>query len=220
MAKETFDRSKPHVNIGNTAILNDTSGSLTASDAASSTVGSGDTDSSILMFDASSSLSNETASVAFPIDTFFVFDPSSSGDAVSIDFQLEILPTTVAGTSSVDVAFTIIQDEPFVASRAAGSIDGTETDWTSIGQSGLRLEDFQAVDGGPERPDFGRPFQFGYAFTGEYSTSALSVQLGIDNMHVEITTVPEPTSIALAVAMGISLWWNRWWCASDDEPSN
>jgi hypothetical protein len=44
----------------------------------------------------------------------------------------------------------------------------------------------------------------------------LSVDLGLDNMLVEITTIPEPTTIALAVAMGASLLWHRWW-SGDEE---
>ena len=218
MAKEKFVRDKPHVNvgtIGHTATLEDTALALSVDDLGS-TIGGNPAPSSVLTFDAPASSFAERATVAFPIDEFFVFDPTSSGDAVSLDFQLDVLSSIVDGTPDVDIAFTILQDEPFVASSSAGSVDGTETSWTTIGQTGLRVEDFMAVDGGPELPDFSRPFQFGYAFTGEYSTSALSVELGLDNMQVEITTVPEPSSIVLAAAMGVSLWCHRWF-RSDGE---
>lgn len=208
MAKENFDRSKPHVNIGNTSTVIDSSGMLVSGDMASVSVGN-PAPSSVLTFGAQSSASPEIATVAFPVDSYFFFDPESSGDAVSLDFALDVLPTTVLGTSDIEIAFTIIQDEPFVATRAAGIIDGTELDWTTFGQTGLKAEDFAAADGGAELPDFSRPFQFGYAFTGEYSSSALSVELGLDNMTVEITTVPEPSSIALVAAMGASLLLHR-----------
>lgn len=208
MAKENFDRSKPHLNIGNTVNVTDTSGTLLSGDQGSATVGN-PAPSSVLTFGAQSSTTPEIATVAFPIDSYFMFDPESSGDAESLAFSLDVLPNTISGTSNLEIAFTIIQDEPFVATRAAGIIDGTELDWTTFGQTGLEADDFMAVDGGTELPDFSRPFQFGYAFTGEYSTSALSVDLGLDNMTVEITTVPEPSSIALVAAMGASLLFHR-----------
>lgn len=218
MAKENFERTKPHVNIGHTATLEDSARALSVDDPGSETEGN-PAPSSVLVFSAPATSSAETATVAFPVDDVFVFDPARSGDAVSFDFQLDVLPSTVDGTPDVEIAFAILQDEPFIASRSAGSIDGTESDWTTIGQGGLLVKDFIAVDGGPERPDFSRPFQFGYAFTGKYSTSALSVDLGLDNMFVEITTVPEPSSIMLALAMGVSLWWHRW-CSGDEESKN
>lgn len=213
MAKETFDRSKPHVNIGtigHTATFQDTANALFVEDTGSSTAGN-PAPSSVLAFSAPASASAETASVAFPIDDVFVFDPASSGNALSIDFRLDIQSTLIAGSPEIEVAFAIVQDEPFIATRSAGSLDGTEIGWTTLDQTGLRLEDFVAVDGDADRPDFSRPFQFGYAFTGDYSTSALSVELGLDNMFVEITTIPEPTSLALALAMGATLVWHRWW---------
>jgi len=217
MAKETFDRSKPHVNVGtNSSTVEDSSGLLLANDLALSGDGN-PLPSSLLTFSAPASSSTETATVAFPIDTHFLFDPASSGDAVSLDFQLDVLSSVVGGASDVEIAFTIFQDEPFLASRSAGSVDGTETGWTTISQAGLQPQDFLAADGGPERPDFSRPFQFGYAFTGEYSSTALSVELGLDNMQVEITTVPEPSSILLAAAMGATLLWSRWFSNEDNE---
>jgi hypothetical protein len=219
MAKETFDRSKPHVNIGtigHTSTFEDTAGALLVDDTGSETTGN-PAPSSVLAFSAPASVSQQTASVAFPIDEYFVFDPTSSGIAESLSFQLDVLSSIVGGTSDVEIAFAIIQDEPFVAALSAGSVDGTELDWTIISQTGLRVDDFIAVDGGPERPDFSRPFQFGYAFTGEYSSTALSVELGLDNMQVEITTVPEPSTILLAAAMGATLLWSRWFSTDENQ---
>jgi hypothetical protein len=155
--------------------------------------------------------SPEPVAIAFPIDDVFFFDPATSGPAVSIDFQIDVLSTMVAGTTDVDITLAIIQDEPFIFGRGGEpSVDGSESGWTTLGQSGLLAEDFTAVDGGLERPDFSRPFQFGYAFSGVFSTEALSVELGLDNMAVEITTVPEPSSFMLAVAMGATFCWHRW----------
>ncbi len=62
-----------------------------------------------------------------------------------------------------------------------------------------------------ELPDFGRPFDFGYAFTAQNSTMALQAQLSLDNMFVEITTVPEPNGVILVLAMGASVVWSRCW---------
>jgi len=218
MAKEKFDRSKPHVNIGTvnyTGTLVDTAGQLTAEDDASP-----DEESMVLTFSAPASSVPETATVAFPFDSDFVFDPNSSGPAVSIDFQLDVLANVLSGTPDVDITLAILQGgKSFVASRAGGSpsVDSGDTDWTNVGQTGLVANEFQAVDGGSDRVDFSQAFQFAYAFSGEYSSMALSVDLGLDNLHVEITTIPEPTTIALAFAMGASLLWHRWWNGDDEK---
>jgi hypothetical protein len=211
MAKEKFDRSKPHVNIGTinyTDTLIDTAGQLVAEDDASA-----DGESILLAMSAPASSSPETATVAFPFDTDFVFDPSTNGAAVSIDFQLDVMANMVDGTPDVNVSLAILQGgKAFVASRAGlPSVDGGDTAWSTLGQTGLVAADFLAADRTTSRVDFGQPFQFSYAFTSEYSGTALNVNLGLDNLLVEITTVPEPTTIALAAAMGASLLWRRWW---------
>jgi len=219
MAKETFDRSKPHLNIGtvHTSTFEDTSGALIVADLGSDTDGN-PAPSSILALSAPASSSVETATVVFPVDDYFVFDPAVSGESVSIDYQLDLDPTTFAGFSEIDVTFAILQGgNEFVASRSAGSIDGSEVGWTTISQTGLRAEDFEAVDGSSSLPQMGQLYQFGYAFSGEYSTTALSLKLGLDNMQVEITTVPEPSSILLAAAMGATLLWSRWFSNDDNE---
>ena len=217
MAKEKFERTKPHVNIGTlnyTEKLIDTAGQLTAEDDASA-----DQESMVLTFSAPASSAPHTATVAFPFDTDFVFDPNSSGPALSIDFQLDVLANALSGTPQVDITLAILQSgKSFIASRAGGSpsVESGDTDWTNLGQTGLLADEFQAVDGGSDRVDFSQAFQFGYAFTGNYSSAALSVDLGLDNMLVEITTIPEPTTIALAVAMGAALLWDRWWHGDEE----
>lgn len=212
MAKETFERSKPHVNvgtIGHVHVVSDTSGLLTFDDDGSQTVGN-DAPSSVVSFEAPMPSTVEFASIAFPIDDEWVFDPNSSGAAESIDFQLDVLPDNVLGTPEIEVTLAIVQGESFIATAAgAPTFDGSETDWTTLFQRNLRASDFEAADGGPERPDFSLPFQFGYAFSAEYST-ALDVDMYLDNMTVEITTIPEPTSWALAMSLGAALLWNRW----------
>lgn len=217
MAKEKFVRDKPHVNIGTfnyTGTIVDTAGTLVAEDDASL-----DGESMVLTFGAPASSALETATVAFPFDSDFVFDPNTSEPAVSIDFQLDVLANAVSGTSQVDVTLAILQNgNSFLASRAGlPSVDSGDATWTPLGQSDLLASEFQAVDGGPDLVDFSQSFQFGYAFTGHYSTTALNVDLGLDNLLVEITTVPEPTTIALAFAMGASLLWHRWWNSNDDQ---
>lgn len=215
MAKEKFERTKPHVNVGtvnNTQTLLDETGQLTADDFEDA-VGGNPSPSVLIEIDAPASSVPQSATVAYPIDTDFAFDPATNGAAVSLDFQLEVLPSSIVGTPDIDVSLAIIQGEAFVATRVGSplpSVDGSEAEWTQLGMTGLRAEDFIAVDGDGDRPDFGRPFQFGYAFLGEYSTTALSVELGLDNMEVEITTVPEPNSIMLAATMGAAVLWNRW----------
>ncbi len=220
MAKEKFERTKPHVNVGtNSATLEDTSGSLVVTDSAIPTgndSGSTDVGASGLSLDGPASPSptvEYTASVAFPIDTDFVFDPNSSGAAESIDFQFEVMSLGIAGADDVEISLAILQGEAFVFSRTGVSlvIDSADTKWTPFQVTDAQATEFNAVDGGSERPDFSRPFQFGYSLTSEYTNTALDVDLALDNMVVEITTIPEPTSLALVAAMGVSLLWDRLW---------
>ena len=103
MAKETFQSTKPHVNVGtNTQILEDTAGRLTLTDLGSNTAGN-PLPSLIITYSAPAPSTNATATVAFSVDGEFLFDPGSSGPAVSIDFQFDVLPTSVSGTSEVDM---------------------------------------------------------------------------------------------------------------------
>jgi hypothetical protein len=222
MAKEKFERTKPHLNvgtIGHTQKLQDTAGQLTVDDSGSDTAGN-PAPSSVLTFGAPVSSTPETATVGFPVDTDFVFDPNSSGPALSIDFQLDVLANTLSGTPQIDITMAILQDgKSFIASRAGGSpsVDSGDTNWINLGQTGFLANEFHAVGGGLDRVDFSQAFQFFYAFSGNYSTTALSVDLGLDNMLVEITTIPEPTSIALACAMGAALLWSRLWNGDDEK---
>ena len=86
---------------------------------------------------------------------------------------------------------------------------------TNLVERDLTAADFQEADGGSGRPDFSQPFQFGYSFSGDYSSTALDVDLLLDNMTVEITTVPEPTSIGLGLSLGAAFVWHRWFRTDD-----
>ena len=212
MAKETFDRSKPHVNIGTVdfgQIATDTSGQLSYSDDVDPT-----DDFMLVGFDAPASLKSETAAVAFPIDTEFLYDPATSGPALSLDFEPDVISQNIPGTSHIEVSLAIVQDEPFLATGTS-FLDGTEIAWTTLVQRNLVADDFRPVDGGLQRPDFSQPFQFGYAFSGEYSSTALDVDLQLDNRTVEITTVPEPTTMGLAFSLGAAYVWHRWFGTKD-----
>lgn len=127
-----------------------------------------------------------------------------------------MLPQVLEGTSQTHVTFALLQDEPFVA-RAAGRPVSSSAGWVRVSDGGLRPADFSSVDGNTNRPDFSRPFQFGYALTSQYSEGGLDVEIGIDNMRVEITTVPEPTSIVLALSLGVGLLVGRWWRGTDKD---
>ena len=195
----------------------DTSGQVVSTLSVSDTDGS-PAPSDILTFSAPASSATESVGIVYPIGDEFVYDPIEFGPIESIDFRLDVLPSTIDGAARIDITLAIIQSETFIASPTADtpSVDDTELDWTTLSQTWLRAEDFSAVDGGPEHPDFGRPIQFGYTFLGEYSTTALSVELGIDNMEATINTVPEPSSVMLLVSMGAVLLWRRWWSSEDE----
>jgi hypothetical protein len=90
------------------------------------------------------------------------------------------------------------------------SISGPATGWATLRAQGFTASDFQEVDGGLGHPDFGQPFQFGYALTSQTSTQPFHLELGLDNMTVEITTIPEPTSMFLALSLGAAFLWHRW----------
>lgn len=186
----------------------DTSGQLALTDAVDSGTGN-PAPSAVLAFDAPGSPSPQSAGVVFPIgeDFEFVYNPDELGPVESLDFLLDILPNTVAGTPEVHVTLAIFQGEFFIADIAPNtpSFDGTETGWTQLEQSGLRADDFTATDGGYERPDFNQGFEFGYAFLADYQSVPLEVQLQLDNMEATINTVPEPTLLALALVLGAPL---------------
>ena len=119
----------------------------------------------------------------------------------------------MSGTNDVDVGLAILQDSNYYLSRlsAPPDIDGTETTWTTLRVPNLMQGDFIAVDGRSGQPDFTQSFQFGYAFSTDYGTETLSVDLGLDNMVVEITTVPEPCASLWFITLGAAILWRRWW---------
>jgi hypothetical protein len=190
----------------------DTSGQVVVSDTVSGDTGN-PAPSAVLHFSAPASSSPQAVTVAFPIgeDFEFFYDPAELGAVASLDFQLDLLPTLVSGTPQVHVSLAIVQGEAFIAPPTVGtpSVNGTEGGWVLLQQFGLRAEDFVAADGGPERPDFGLPFEFGYAFSATYSTVPLDVRLQLDNMEATINTVPEPTALALLLVLGVPLIWRR-----------
>ncbi len=217
MAKEKFERTKPHVNVGTVArTLEDSSGQLSLDGAGSDTLGN-PPPSTLLVFGAPGSSTSEVATVAYPFDSDFVFRASTGQPALTIDFGVDVLPQVLEGTSQIHVTLALLQDEPFVATAAGQPVESGAA-WMRVSDRGLGPGDFTAVDGSPNHPDFSRAFQFGYALTGQYSQGGLDVEIGVDNMRVEITTVPEPTSIVLALSLGISLLVGRWWRGMNDGP--
>jgi hypothetical protein len=219
MAKEQFQRTKPHVNVGTIGHVQKAEGpaGLTFESAESETIGN-PPNSYILTVDAPATSSLESATVIIPLDDEFFFR-LSTGPAVSMDFSIDVLPLMVEGTNDIDVSLGILQREFYLARATPSydppSISGPVTAWTTLRAQSLTASDFQEADGGSGHPDFGQPFQFGYAFTSQTSTPPLHLELGLDNMTVEITTIPEPTSIALAFSMGAAFLWNRW--RGDDD---
>ncbi|REK18333.1 MAG: hypothetical protein DWQ37_04250 [Planctomycetota bacterium] len=209
MAKETFDRSKPHVNIGAHYVdIHDTAGSLTIAGSGSTTEGN-PPESVLLTFAAPASSSLESAAVAYPFfDNEFEFDPTAKGLVESLDFQLDVLPSVIDGPGQIHVTLALYQDEFFVA-RGAGESISPGSSWVPIDGSGLLASDFTPVGGGPGRPDFSQPFQFGYALSADYAIDGLDAEVYVDNMTVEVTFVPEPSSLVLALVLGVSLLWYR-----------
>jgi len=211
MAKEKFERTKPHVNVGTIGhIAKDTSGQLEFQASASDAIGN-PAPSTVLDLTAPASSAPQMATVVQGFDDEFVFDPMRSGGATSINFQVEILPQMIDGTPELQVTLAIWQDEVFVATAAGDAVPaGADTgSWLTISDSDLRPAEFIPVAGGAGRPDFDRPFQFGLAYSSQYSSEGLAVGIAIDNTVVEITTVPEPTSIILVLTLGVSLVWQR-----------
>ena len=151
--------------------------------------------------------------VAFPIGDEFVYDPIEFGPATSLDFDLDVLAQPVAGASHIDITMAVVQGELFLAAPnpSTPTVDGTEGAWLTISHTGFQARDFMATDGSGASPDFSEPFQFAYAFHANYATTTLSVDLRLDNMEATVNTIPEPTTIGLAMAMGASFLWHRWW---------
>ncbi len=200
MAKETFDRSKPHVNIGTVSqIVTDTSGQLSLTGVGDQ-VGGNPAPSTKLFISAPGSGDPQTFIVAYPFDDDFTFTPvADCCRNMTMDFAIDVLPTAITGTPNLEVTLAILQDEVYVATGQGGSV--TQGGWMTVGDSGLIAGDFFEADGGATHPDFTRTFQFGYAFLGDYSTDGLNVELNVDNMNVGLNNVPEPMSLAIALVL-------------------
>jgi hypothetical protein len=185
---------------------------LTFESAESATIGN-PPNSYLLTVEAPATSSAESATVIIPLDDEFFFR-LSTGPAVSMDFSVDVLPLTVEGTNDVDVSLGILQGEFYLARATPTfdppSISGPAAEWITLRAQGFSASDFQEADGGPGHPDFGQPFQFGYALTSQSSAPPLHMDRGLDNMYVEITSIPEPSSIVMAFSLGAAFLWNRW----------
>jgi hypothetical protein len=204
MAKENFERTKPHVNIGTVSqIVTDTSGQLTLGGLGDDVAGN-PAPSTKLFFSAPGSGDPESFVVAYPFDTDFTFVPADATCCrqMTMDFAVDILPLDVTGTPGMEVTLAILQDEVFIADGQGTTIDDTnEGNWLTVSHTGITFDRFNEADGGLGHPDPTRAFQFGYAFLGDYSTGGLNVELNVDNMNVGITFVPEPMSITIALIL-------------------
>ncbi len=201
MAKENFDRSKPHVNIGTVSqIVTDTSGQLSLG-GVGDTIDGNPAPSTKLFVSAPGSGDPQSFIVAYPFDSDFVFTPiADCCRNMTMDFAIDVLPTVITGTADVEVTLAILQDEVYVATGQGGAV-APGTGWMTVSDTGLIASDFFEADGGAGHPDFTRTFQFGYAFMGDYSTEGLNVELNVDNMHVGLNNVPEPMTLAIVLVL-------------------
>ncbi len=151
----------------------------------------------------------QTAVVAYPIgeDFEFFYDPAELGPVASLDYVIDVLPVRVDGTPGVDVSLAVWQGELFVAEprRDTPSLTEVGAEWLTLGQSNLRADNFVALDGSGEHPDFTQPIEFGYLWTADFANRGLEVTLLLDNMEATINPVPEPTSAVLALTLGGAL---------------
>lgn len=197
---------------GGKNVIDDTSGQLVVTDGVSTGEGNPSPSASLALSAPASPLP-QSARVAFPIgdDFEFAYDPAEFGPAVSLDYELDVLAVRMGETPRVDVTLALLQDEMFVADAAGPSpfIDASATTWITLREAGLTAADFVAVDGGGESPDFGRPFEFGYAFEAAYSGFGLDVGLRLDNMQATVNTVPEPSAVWVVAALALAVLWRR-----------
>lgn len=208
MAKENFERKKPHVNVAATTTTITNTEELSLEAVASDTLGASFT------LSAPPSALGEVVIVGYPFDDVFRIEPTRERPVLSIDYQLDVLPLTIAGTNPLEVSFAILQDQQYFLATASHAVEEGDA-WLTLGDKGIAADDFVALGGGPGRPDFGQAFHFGFALTSQYAEEGLHVEVGMDNLHVEITSVPEPSSFvlvaALGASLGASLLWQRWW---------
>ena len=191
----------------------DTSGQATLADGVDDLAGN-PPPSHVLQINAPASSSTEHVVAAFPIGDEFAYDPIEFGPATSLEFSLDVLAEAVIGTSHVDVTLAVLQDDFFIAppNPSTPFVNGSEGGWTRLSHSGFEARDFVSVNGDGSVPDFAAPFQFAYAFHSDYSTTALSVDLRLDNMEATVNTVPEPcTGVFVAMALGASVLWRHFW---------
>jgi hypothetical protein len=191
----------------------DTSGEATLNDRVDDLTGN-PLPSQVLQINAPASSNSEYVVAAFPIGDEFAYDPIEFGPATSLDFTLDVLAEDVTGTSHVDITLAVLQNDFFVAppNPSTPLVDGSEGGWIRLAHGGFEARDFESVNGDGSVPDFAAPFQFAYAFHANYSTTALSVDLRLDNMEATVNTVPEPcTGVFVAIALGASVLWRNLW---------
>lgn len=208
MAKETFDRSKPHVNIGaSSSIISDTSGQLSVEGIASDEVGA------LFKITAPASEATELFVLGYPFDNEFFISPTRDRPVLSIDYQVDLKPLDISMLSEMTVSLALRQDDQYFLASSVHVVNPSDH-WQTFSDVDLVATDFYSLDDGGRLPDFGQPFNFGIAVSGEYggldATESLAVDFGMDNIQVSILSVPEPSSIVLVAAMGVMFLKQRW----------
>ena len=168
MAKEKFERTKPHVNVGTIGHVQQIDGPAGLTfDSTESTVTGNPPESYLLTIEATSAFASEPTTVVIPIDDEFFFR-LGTGPAESIEFSIDVLPQVFTGSGDLDVSLGILQGEFYLA-KETSDLRSTKYHWGES-RSGahcnhqeayllVTLKKWMVVQG---NPDFNRPFQFGY----------------------------------------------------------
>jgi hypothetical protein len=127
----------------------------------------------------------------------FTFNPAISGTIQDISFSLDIdLPISLGTVGFEQLFFTV---RSLSTGNAAGFTNITaQPGWQTVTVSGLTNADFSAQDfSGANALSFG----FGFTSSGDVTSGAQAISIGVDNFVVTINSIPEPSSTLLVGSM-------------------
>jgi len=138
------------------------------------------------------------------------YDPSVDGAIETLDYSEDTL--AIAGSNTV--SRVILRQDGLLYQLEQTYLAGpSSSEWVKTNFTGLTATDFALwfngtliPTGDPDFSEAGSPIEFGFFRTQSFGVFGGAVQTGIDNWQVEITVIPEPTSLLLVItATGVVL---------------
>lgn len=142
-----------------------------------------------------------TQAQVYNLNSLAVYDPSKQGAIGSISFSEDIIGFGSNDGDTYGDGLLLEQGGQLFVGALVASSSGTNT-WQSRSSIGLTAADFTPFFG-VSHPDFskeGGPIMFGYIRTNTNPGGIVTLQDGIDNWSVTVSTIPEPETYVLMLA--------------------